>query len=477
MTKPIKAHPAMMFRFVKPFLFVLIIPVIKGVVQYLLYEEVTGVLFWELLALSLLTVFALLNLKSFKILVQDNRLTVERGAVFHRSAEISFKKVSSIVARRNILDFIFGSVTVQINTEAGRVNTPDFQLKLSKANFSRLYTTIYGEQQSVPIKFSPVKIALQAAVASSAVTGLVVGVPVIHQIGKTLGFTIGEMFFDPINNASHRFNTYMPPVVNAVTIVLLACYGISFIASFFKNIGFSLRNTKEKMQIESGFFVKKRTIFRKDCVNALFLEQRPLMRLFRVYCFCASVAGLGMGKKEWAIIMPAAPKGELKEMLSVFFGDLLPKGVSLKAPRSYKNGRRFLFLPTLFCCIIIATAIIEGVLLPDFLNIIILMNLLLLLTAIYYGNVCLTDYRSAEIIFGENIYAQSSNFISRREIYCKKEKIGILKISRTPADRYYNTCKVKITVRSESAKSLRIKNLDHALVLEEINGCYGINLK
>ena len=57
MKKEFKAHPLMIISLIKPFLFILILPVLKGVVQYIIRREVTGVLTLELIAFMIISTF------------------------------------------------------------------------------------------------------------------------------------------------------------------------------------------------------------------------------------------------------------------------------------------------------------------------------------------------------------------------------------------------------------------------------------
>lgn len=47
MKREFKAHPFMILNYMKPFLFVLVIPLLKGIVQYILYKRATGILATE----------------------------------------------------------------------------------------------------------------------------------------------------------------------------------------------------------------------------------------------------------------------------------------------------------------------------------------------------------------------------------------------------------------------------------------------
>lgn len=475
MKSDFKAHPFMMYYFIKPFLFVFVIPVIKGIIQYIFFAEITGVLFLETIFLSILFIFALLRLLAFKIRVDADSLVIEKGIFVKTRCVIARNAISSISADRNLFDFLFGAVTFNINTEAGRPNSPDFRLKLSVSDAKRLYSLLYNEKKSVAMRFSHIKVAAVAAATSSAVTGLVLGVPIINQAGKMLGLSLSDLLLNKISGLSHRINTYTPPIVNIITIIALAAYGFSFLISFFRYIGFSLNSSDEQMEIRSGFFVRKHTVFKKKSVNDVLMEQTPLMRLFHTFSLCVSVAGYGDAKKERAIAVPCGQKRQIKTLMKAYFPDLCVYKTCLKAPRNYRNGRRFLFVPTLLSVLVVLSAIIEGLMFPAFISLVLFLNSIFLIVIVYYGNLCLKDYRTARISFGENIFAASSVGLSRREMYCKREKIGVIKISRTPADRKYNTCKIKLFVCSESSDSIRIKNIDYLSVLENIEKCYEID--
>ena len=63
-----------------------------------------------------------------------------------------------------------------------------------------------------------------------------------------------------------------------------------------------------------------------------------------------------------------------------------------------------------------------------------------------------------------------------RELYCDKNKIGIIKLYQTPADRRRKTCKLKFMVRSETANWVKVKNLDKKRVIDNLNAGFDLNI-
>ena len=243
-----KAHPLMLYRFIKPFLFVLVLPLIKGAVQYLIYKEISGVWALEFIAFSIIFSVALLRTLMFSLKVEDDFLTVRNGFFLRRKVKIPRKELSSISYRRNLADLIFSSVTFRLNTEAGSTEKADVEFKLSRRSAKKLWELLYVGDTKTDYRFSPIKIAALSASSSSFLTGILVAVPTIGFLGKLLGISIERLLIGRLSELALKVNNYFPPIVNLITLIFLLFYGISFIASLVKNIDFRLKNGKKMIE-------------------------------------------------------------------------------------------------------------------------------------------------------------------------------------------------------------------------------------
>ena len=259
MKKEFHAHPLMLVSLIKPFLFVLVLPVLKGVIQYIIKRRVTGVLTLELIAFMIITLIAALRCRSFRLICGKSGVTVKMGVLFKSTAFISVNKLSSVQTVRNPIDAVFRAVSYRINTEAGPKGKSDFDFKLSTKDSAEVSRLLYGEDNYTAVKFSVFKVAVMAATTSSAVSGMLIGVPIINKTGKLLGIALNNILLDEINSVSSGFKSYFPPIVNAITLVFLLSYAVSFVYSLFKYINFKLFLEKEKLEVRSGFFVRSRS--------------------------------------------------------------------------------------------------------------------------------------------------------------------------------------------------------------------------
>lgn len=475
MNKVYRAHPLMTLSLMKPFLFILIFPFIKGILRYVSNRRITGEIIIEVILFFIIAITAVLRCRAFKLVVDNDKIAIKSGIFFVKRATIKISQLSSVQSDRNILDAVFSSVTYSINTEAGRKNSIDFKFKLRLSDSKEISKLLYGDETANKVKFSALKIAALAATTSSAFTGMIIGVPIINRVGNLLGVALNEMLFDEINNVSSKFETYLPPIVNAVSLLFLLAYAISFLYSFLKYINFRLFLGEEKLEVRSGFFTRTRTSFKKSTVNNVVVEQTPLMFLFRLYSMKVSVGGYGDSKSASEIIVPSGKHREIERDFSRYFPFFRSSGKTLRPPRNKLTISRFLLMPGIYLLLLIFAAITLGLIFKDFGRLIFFLSFLSFLVIFYFANLSLREYRIGKLRMGQTIFAGGSKRLRTWELYCPKENIGEIKITRFFTDFWQNTCRVRVTVRSERADNICIRMLDYGQVIEEIENCFNIH--
>ena len=313
MKKDFKAHPLMILHFMKPFLFVLIFPFIRGVIRYLTNRKLTGVIIFDIILFTGILAVAFLKYRAFHIVIDGDSIKIKTCFIFVKKATFRKSMISSVEWRQNPLDTVFRAVTYNINTEAGRKNTPDFKFKLSKKDSREISEIIFGEKETRRIRYSIIKIAVLAATTSSAFMGIIIGVPIINKLGDLLGIGVSKILFNKINNVTHYISKYFSPIINTLSLVFLLGYGVSFIYSLKKNINFQLNINDERLEVGSGFFVRKSIVFKRRAINSIKIEQSPLMHIFKRCAMKVSVGGYGDFKRESEVIVPAESLDNIRE--------------------------------------------------------------------------------------------------------------------------------------------------------------------
>ena len=473
MKREFKAHPLMILSIIRPFLLIHLIPVFRGIVQYAKNGEITQILGMEIFLLSLIVVYGIFRWYFFKLTLTHNTVTVRDGIFTVREAVIPIIGLSSVQSEQSPLDYIFGSVTFRINTEAGSRQKTDYAFKLSRKNAHIVSDLLYGQKSGEPIRFSPFKIALLAAATSSAFTGMLVGVPILNSTAKLAGLGVNEVL-DRINTVSSKFQTYFPPIVNSVTLVLLCAFGISFVYSFFRYLKFRIFLNDDRIEVRSGIFVMLRTSFKKSSVNNVKIEQTPLMLFLKRYAMKVNVGGYGEAKSESQVLVPCGKYKEIKSMFSDYFPFLKPSGNPLKSKVGAIHLNRYYFWAEIFALILIVASVYCGLVFKEFSRLVVFITFILGCLLIYYAYLCHCEYKVCMARFGDTVFVRGKKGLRKCRLYCPKERVGEIKIQRFPIDPIYKTCNIKITVRSETADSMVVRHLVYEDAKKEIFDCYGI---
>ncbi len=467
-----RAHPLMILSFLKPLIFVAVLPLVRAVIQYLIMGSISGLLVLESITLIGIVLVATARWRSVSVEVDGDRLTVRRGFLIKRTDIIATDRLSSVSFKENPIDRLSRAVTLRINTEAGRVGRPDFEIKLYARDALALINRVYGDEGRTAICVSPVKIAAMAATTSSAVTGLIIGVPILNQAASLFGVALSERLYGELTALPERINTYFPSVVRTVTLVLMAGYAVAAGILFFKNLFFRIFIGADRLEVRSGVIVRRRTVFTRGSVNNVLIEQTPLMRIFRRFSMSVSVGGYGDERGERAIISPCGKRGEMRRQFMLFFPFLRADGTLIKPPRGVRNKQRFFFVPAVFSALVMAACVAAALIFPLFHQLILFLAVVAAAVICYYAGLCMYNYRFGRIRFGDNISARSSKGFNVRELYCEKGRVGEIKLIRYPADRRYGTCKVRLIIRSEGADSVRVRNVDFNDTKAAVFSCF-----
>ncbi len=473
MKREFKAHPLMVLSIIRPFLFILTIPVIRGLVQYIKAGEITQICGREIILMSLILIYGILRWYFFRLTLGRDTVTVRDGIFMVREAVIPINGLSSVQSAQNPFDYVFRCVTFRINTEAGSREKTDYSFKLSRKDAHKVSDLLYGHKSGEPVRFSPFKIALLSAATSSAFTGMLVGVPILSSITKLTGTGINEVL-DRINAESSKFQTYFPPIANTAIAILLASFAISFVYSFFRHLKFRIFLNDDRIEVRSGIFVILRTSFKKKSVNNVKIEQTFLMLLLKRYAMKVNVGGYVEAKSESQVLVPCGKYKELKSMFSDYFPFLTPSGTPLKSKIGLIHLNRYYFWGEIFALALLGLALYFGFRFEEFGRLVAFITFVLGCIIVYYTYLCHCEYKVCTARFGETVFVRGKRGLRKCRLYCPKERVGEIKIQRFPFDPIYKTCNIKVTVRSETADSMIIRHLDYEETRKEIFRCYGI---
>lgn len=472
--KEFRAHPLMALKFIKPLLFILLLPFFKAFLQYIVKDEIIGVAGTEILLICGIIIYSLARSFSFKLVCFDDRIIIENGVFFKKRADIPLSKISSVQNVMTPFDMLFRTMTYRINTEAGFKNRSDFEFKLRYRDGLALSEILYGGKSVAKQRFSAFRVAIMAAATSSAFTGMIIGVPIINKAGDLLGLALRDMLLNEINNVSEKVGHIFPPIVNVVSLIFLIFYFIAFVYSFLKYVNFRLRLSEDRLEVRSGIYERLRTSFKKASVNNVLIEQSAVMLFIKQYAMKVSVGGFGETKGESQMVVPCGKRSEIKQDFDTYFPFLVPDGNIVKTLKDKISRRRFLILPSIYFFIVLGISLTLALIFKDFGKLILFLSTVQMVIVFYYAYLSLFEAHYGQIRLGNTVFARSIKGLRTRELYCPKENIGQITLREFPLDRQFGTCSIKLVVRSESADSIRLRMMDYETIKKELNNCFNL---
>lgn len=471
------AHPIQVFYYLKPTLFILMIPLFRTLVMAFLRREVNGLFLNEIILAALIIAYSVVKWRRFNLLLTNDGIIINEGLFFSTTAEIKRERISSVQKVRYISDRLFGSVTLRINTESGRRGKADFEIKLSCRDAELVCNELFLKTNQTTLRFSAVRVAIMAAASSSAFTGLIFIVPLIRQTGILLGTAIEELLLNRINQINEAASRIIPPAINTITIIFLSLYAVAFLISFFKYVNFNVRLTNGTMRITSGFLTRFDIVFKVKSVNSAIIEQTPLMRLLDRYLVRVSIGGYGDNKGYRAVVIPSARRREVKGLFESFFPNTQREKEKMKTSISIrphkKSKSRFYFIPTAFLAVIFLGYLVLSNMFPVFSEILAFVLLVFTVIVLYYYNLAEHNYRNSEIRVSDIVYAKCSRWASTREMFCEARRVGLIHITMWPPDFRYKTCNIRLTERSEGAETIAVKHIQYDEIKQQLADFYG----
>lgn len=463
MKKVYRAHPYMAFSFLKPYLFVLIIPLLYALLRFLRTGEKTSILFAEIVIFVALAALSLWRCAAFRLVLDGQTIFLRRGVFFRQDSVIPREKLTVARFRRGATHFVTGSTAVQLNTEAGTGERADFSFVMSRKGARDLEEALNGSPGNTAVRYSAWRVALMAASTSSMVSGVLIGVPLINNLGKLFGNGIARMLFDQVERLN-VLEKYFPPIINSLTVLVLTFFLFGFLVIFFRYFRLSLMFGRS-VHIRSGLFSRTHTVFRAERVNGIFSEQNFLMRLFGLYSLKAEIGGMRYQQGDTSALSPALNRRQRDQLTDRLFPTL--KATDLTARPIPGQGNRFLFFPSLWFCLSGVVFSLCIWFFEQFWSGILLLSAAVALWIAFGASLGVWNYRNGGIGMNDTVLTAVNTVMGKGVcLCCKKEAIGMVRVVRNPVDRRSGTCSVKIGLRSKTGTRIKVRLLAEDRVRE-----------
>lgn len=449
----IKAHPIAALDFIMP----LWIVTAASILGRLFSAGVAEIAISSAVAVIIILVQAFLRAAALRIYIAEEKIIFEKGVLFKSREEIAKRRVATVSFSQNPLQRAFGAVCLRVSTEAGG-RRADAGFPIRRGDFADILRALGFEAGAKSIKMGARRTALMAAAISSAAIGVPTAVPLINRLGKLFDRDLAQ------NALSLAQSGDASALASAIGLLFLLIYAVAFCFLVARSLSMRIALNGDTVFVGAGLLPRRNTYFKRVEINAITVEQRPLMRLIDQYIIRVDVAGCRDRRGDGSVVVPAAEKRELAPFLKLFFSARRP--VSLSAP--YRGSFwRFIRIRLLLCLIVPAAIYFSGTVFVAFSELFALFAFFALVLMLYLLYLSALSAKTSAIAKGEPFfYARSVSGFSVKELYFKRERVALLRLRRLKADKRYGSCTLKLYLLGKGGERIKVKYINYAAARE-----------
>lgn len=471
-----RTHPISIFFFLSRFLYLLLIPLLRGLTALF----TGGLLAWisgawlDLLILFLIVILAHQHWLQFKYYTDDNSIHYTIGIFYRQVGAIPFRHVSTLSIQQHFWLRPIRVVKLRVDTLAMGKGKADLQLFLHRAEAQRILRL----HPHLPADITKLPLALErprthellflSFFTSNSLLGILFLSTFISQAGRMFGSYLSDLLSRYFMLLADQFAPVMtiatilfqiPPIATALALLLLGGWLIAFTVNLLQVKNLQVARYPNGLLIQGGLLTRKTYSVPYVKISFVDVRQSLLTRVLRLFSVFLNAAGMGKERSDISAIIPFSTKRRCLQQLDALLPEYHPTDRSLKP-----NGgaiMKFILDPLWPCILIPLAAILGAWLLPRWAGIIRFLGLMLSIPAFWWLGVRLLDFVSSGVSrSGKYITMRYSEMYYLHTVVFSADKISLVNIRQSILQRTDKKCDLVVSTFAESGTTHHVRNLD-----------------
>lgn len=470
----LRTSPYSIFAYLYRFLYLLLIPLARGLVAALtggLLRWLTGA--WlDILILMLILLLAFQKWRHFQYYMDINGIFYTTGIFYQQEITIPMERICTLSIQQPFWMRPLRLVRLRIDTLALKPDKADLSMYLHKAEAERimiLRRRPIEQRGAIRAVCRPrmLDIVFLSIFTSNAFIGILFVAAFISQAGKILGRDLYTL----LNSLLHKIALgleplsllftlafRLPPIAAGVAGVLLGGWLVAFLLTLLQTKNLTTARTKDSLHITGGIITKKEYSVNFLDICFIDIRQSLLTRFLRLYSVFLNAIGTGKERSDIKAIVPFSSRSRCETQLQL----LLPE--YRFTPRTIRPNRgaimKFLIDPLWPCLLIPLITWMLIQLLPAWAVFFQFAGWMLAFPALWFLGVRLMDYFSSGISRQENYFTiRYSELYYLHTVVFSWDKISMVNIRQSILQRGDAKCDLKVSLRSEGRSVHHVRNL------------------
>ena len=471
-------HPLTIIQFLFRYLYVLLLPVLKSLLELPFHPRpFSGFWLWELAAAGLIVLLAVVRWFQVTWRVEPRCFAVRQGLYFRQETRIPFGRISSADVERPLWLAIFGAARLMADTPARNRGDADLTLILKNkqafALASRLCRKSFAEDGKrtgpSPLRYTSYRTSVLALIAmsvtsSNAAAGLLLAIPVVNHLGQVLGEELTKHIYDAVDVAVNLFARLLPPIAATLTTLLLAGWLFAFGRTLLRSARLSACRRGSLITVRGGLFFPRHSVMSVPLTGAIDLRQGLVMRLFSLNSAYLVCSGYGKQKGEHSVLIPAAGQQRMYQLLRSLLPELTPQNREADSFRPVRPAQgtlhRYLFWPILLTTSSVAICLLFYWLFPSLHFLFSTLVMALFLPCIWSFLFCLLSYSRAQVrLDGTHCVIGCVSRLKCHILLFPRGQIRSVTLSRHPFQVEDDLCDVSFLLFGAGRQRFTVKNL------------------
>lgn len=468
----IRSHPLTVLTYLYRFLFLLIIPLMRGFLSALAGDLISWLhgAWLDILVVSLIVTLSYQKWNSFKYYMDRSGLYFTSGIFFRHETFIPMEHICTLSTLRPFWFQPLRVVKLRVDTIARNSKKADVELYIRDIDAERIMSLRRQpslEAGGVLREYRPgvLNVIFLSLFTSNSFLGMIFISTFISQAGQLVGRELSGLLLSTFEEIARQIAFGLPPVAAGAALALFLGWLAAFTVNLLQTKNLCTRRTADTLHVEGGVLAKKEYSLRIQDLSFVDIRQSMLTRLFRLYSVYINAIGFGKDKSDVSAIVPFSAKYKAFSRLQL----LLPEHMPVK--RFIKPGPgailKFILLPLWPCLLIPAAALLISRQLPNWRILIQFMGLMLSFPAYWFLTVRIMDFFSSGISrTGDyfTLYYSKSFYLHTVVFAC--DKIAMVHIRQSFLQRRSGKCDLFVSSRAESRTRHHIRGVDQGACIE-----------
>lgn len=462
---PRRQHPIAILRYSFRYLFLLAVPLIRGL-RYI--KSPQGLYLWaqgawiDLVAILLLLVLPLLLWQGHTYCLTDEGFILRRGLFLRFETLIPRRHISTLSVERPFFLRPLRAARIAIDTDAGDRFRADFTLTVSEQHAREILAERQKTDEPIRHRYRAhrVHIVVLSLLVSNSLSGVLILVTAFYQSGRLLGEAYREQLVGNLETAAEYIRV-IPRTTALIILVLLVGWGIAAVRNLLRHLPFWATRYETILAIRNGALTRRDHLCTVSSVHYVDCRQTILCKLFRLRIVFIHCIGYGKGRDSLSLLIPASPIACADEQTRRLLPEFRPQAVTVRpAPRSLL---RYILYPLWEMLLVYPAARIAAELFPTWRDILLHLAGIAYIPLVWAAAVKILDRYTAGIGHGDGFVSlRYSRRLTLHTVTVPQSDIVSYRFRQSVFQQRRHTGDLIVHTYSEEPRHHRIRNIREA---------------